>query len=297
MLCDIRIIPYLQADPGDLKMPDTYGEIAMKSILLHVHDDEGLESRLAAALAVAHQQRGHLACIQVTPVSDYVATDPFGGMYELKALFENLAERAAGVRTRVEARLARENVECDWSIHDDGVAASIVSRSRLADLTVLSLADHTRSKSVHPLPLVADVSLHSRTPVLAVPIAGSAFDPAGIAMIAWNGSPEAAHAVRAALPLLKMASAVHVVSFDEDQNFPMADVRRYLAGHGVSVECTERKLDGKTVGEAICRASALHTAAYVVMGAYGHSRFREAVLGGVSRHMLAHSQVPLLLAH
>lgn len=269
----------------------------MKSILLHVHDDDGLESRLVAALAVAHQQHGNLSCIQVTPVSDYVATDPFGGMYELKALFDNLAERAVEARTRVEARLAKESVEFDWSVYDEGVAASIVSRSRLADLIVLSLVDHTLGKSVKPMPLVADVSIHSRTPVLAVPHAGAAFDPAGLAMIAWNGSPEAAHAVRAALPLLKTASAVQIISFDEDQSFPMADVRRYLAAHGVTAGCNEHRLDGKTVGEALCHISSSHLAAYIVMGAYGHTRFREAVLGGVSRHMLAHSRISLLLAH
>jgi len=269
----------------------------MKSILLHVNDDEGLESRLVAALAVAHQQHGNLSCVQATPVSDYVVTDPFGGVYELKTLFEDLAERALETRTRVEARLATQNVEWDWSIYDEGVAASIVSRSRLADLIVLSLTGHTRTKSVHPLPLVADVSIHSRTPVLAVRHDGPAFDPAGVATIAWNGSPEAAHAVRAALPLLKMASAVQIISFDEDQSFPTADVRRYLAGHGVTTGCNEHKLDGKTIGETLCRISSALSAAYIVMGAYGHTRFREAVLGGVSRHMLAHSPVPLLLAH
>lgn len=162
---------------------------------------------------------------------------------------------------------------------------------------MLSIANHGRSKSVHPLPLVADVSIHSRTPVLAVPIASAAFDPAGTAMIAWNGSPEAAHAIRAALPLLKTASAVQVISFDEGQNYPMADVRQYLAAYGITTVCNEHKLDGKTVGEALCHISGALSAAYIVMGAYGHSRFREAVLGGVSRHMLTHTPVPLLLAH
>ena len=269
----------------------------MKSILLHVNDDDGMESRLVAALAIAHQQGGHLSCIQVTPVSDYVAVDPFGGTYQLKTLFEDLAERAAQARARVEARLTQEKIEWDWSIYEDGVAASIVSRSRLADLIVLSKAGHTQNKAKHVLPLVADVSIHSRTPVLVVPTTGPAFDPNGIAVIAWNGSPEAAHAVRAALPLLKTASVIQVISFDEDQNYPMAYVRRYLVGHAVIAECLELKLEGHTVGEAICHAAMEQKAAYVVMGAYGHSRFREAVLGGVSRHMLMHSQVPLLMTH
>lgn len=269
----------------------------MKSILLYVNDDEGLESRLAAALVIVHQQRGHLSCIQVNPVSDYVATDPFGGAYELQTLFKDLAERAVKTRARVEGLLGVEGLEWDWSVYNDSVAASIVYRSQLADVIVLSQEAHTRTKSVYPLPLVADVSIHSRCPVLAVPIACAAFDPTGTAMIAWNGSPEAANSVRAALPLLKLASAVQVISFDEDQSFPMADVRRYLAAHGVTAGCNDHKLNGKTVGEALCHISTSLSAAYVVMGAYGHTRFREAVLGGVSRHMLAHSPIPLLLAH
>ena len=77
----------------------------------------------------------------------------------------------------------------------------------------------------------------------------------------------------------------------------MADVRRYLAAHGVSTRFNEHKLNEKTVGEGLCHVSKKLSAAYVVMGAYGDYRFREAVLSGASRHMLAHSSIPLLLAH
>lgn len=269
----------------------------MKSVLLHINDDAGQEARLLAALAVVRQQGGQLTCIQVTPVSDFVATDPFGGMYEVKTLFDQLAKQAEEARVHVEARLAEESVECEWSIHNGNVEATIARRSRLSDLIVLSQTDSARRAGAQPLSLAADVAIHTRTPVLAVPVAGPAFDPDGTAIIAWNGSPESAHAVRAALPLLKRAGAVHVITFDEDEDFPMDDVRRYLAAHGVTGECAEHRLDGKSVGEALCHAATVRKAAYIVMGAYGHSRFREAILGGVSRHMLAHSPVPLLLTH
>ncbi len=272
----------------------------MKSLLLHVNDDEGQESRLVAGLAIAKAHDAHLTCIQVTPVSDFVLTDPFGGMYELKTLFEHLAKEAVEARTRIETRLASESIAWDWSVHDGNVASTIVSRSGLTDLIVLSQSvnqSSARKRGGQPLSLVADVAVHARTPVLAVPLGGSGLDPTGVAMIAWNGSPEAAHATRAALPMLKRARAVRIVTIDEDEDFPMDDVRRYLAGHGVVAECSEHRLDGKTVGEALCNAAALHQAAYIVMGAYGHSRLREAVIGGASHHMLAHSPVPLLLAH
>ena len=269
----------------------------MKSVLLHVNDDAGQEARLLAALVIVRQHDAQLTCVQVTPVSDFVVTDPFGGTYEVKTLFEALAKQAVEARDKIEARLAEEGIEWQWSIHDGEVAGTIVRRSQLCDLVVLSQADSARDAQAHPLSLVADVAVHARTPVLAVPITGPAFAPGGVALVAWNGSPEAAHALRAALPMLKLASAVHVITFQEYMDLPLDDVRRYLAAHDVAAECVEHRLDGKSVGEALCVAATQHMAAYLVMGAYGHSRFREAVLGGVSRHMLAHSPVPLLLAH
>ena len=269
----------------------------MKSVLFHVNDDTGQESRLVAALAIARQHGARLTCIQVTPVSDYVVTGPFGGMHQVTMLFEHLAAQAVEARTRLEARLSQERVPWEWSVHDGGVAATIISRSRLADLIVLSHEGRTERAAARSLPLVADVAIHARTPVLAVPIEGQAFDPDGVAVIAWNGSPEAAHAARAALPMLKLASAVHIITLAEEKDLPIDDIRRYLEDHGITAECNAHGLSGKPVGEALCQAATAHNAAYVVMGAYGHSRFREAVLGGVSRHMLAQSPVPLLLAH
>ena len=269
----------------------------MKSILLHVNDDPGQESRLLATLALVRQHGARLTCVQVTPISDYVVTDPFGGMYQVQTLLEQLANRAVEARSHIEARLANEGFEWDWSVYDGDVAGTIVQRSQLSDLVVVSQADNARGHRPRPQLLVADIALHVRTPVLAVPIAAPAFNPGGLAMIAWNGSPEAGHAVRAALPMLKMASRVQVVTFDENEETSKDDVQQYLAAHGIATECAIQHLDGKSVGEALCLAATTRDAAFVVMGAYGHSRLREAVLGGVSRHMMAQSTVPLLLAH
>lgn len=269
----------------------------MKSILLHVNDDAGQEARMLAALAIVRQHSARLTCMQVTAISDYVVTDPFGGMYQNQMLLEHLAKQALDVRARVEERLATEGLDWNWSINDGDVAGTIVQRSQLSDLIVLSQTDNARGNRTRPQSLVTDVAIHARAPVLAVPISELTFNPGGIAMVAWNGSSEAGHAVRAALPMLKKASGVHVITFDENHESSNDEVRQYLAAHGITAECAERQLEGKPVGEALCLAATARKAAFIVMGAYGHSRFREAVFGGVSRHMMAHSTVPLLLAH
>lgn len=269
----------------------------MKSVLLHVSDDMGQEARLMAALAIVRQHGAQLSCIQVTPMSDFVAADPFGGMYDVQPLFELLAKQASDARARIEARLSAEGIAWKWSVHNGNVAGIIVQQSALTDLIVLSQADAGREANANRSSLAAEVAIYARTAVLAVPIASPAFDPVGVVIVAWNGSPEVAHAVRAALPMLKQSSAVQVITFDEGVDFPTDNIRHYLAAHSVKAECAECRLDGKSVSEALSLAVKQYNAAYIVMGAYGHSRFHEAILGGVSRDMLAQNSVPLLLAH
>jgi nucleotide-binding universal stress UspA family protein len=270
----------------------------MKSILLHINDDEGQEARLQAALAVARIRGGRLLCVQVTPVSAYMAADPFGGMHEVKMLYDHLATQAAVARTQMETRLSHEGVEWEWHAYVGDVAKTIVDRSRLVDLIVLSLPSHDRKSGHHPPSLVTEVVLHARSPVLAVPIATHALQLDRKPLIAWNGSPEASSALRTAIPLLHPVCSANIVTFDfENENYPMEDARAYLANHGITSTCIDIACGSHSVGEALCSAAIAHNAAYVIMGFYGHSRLREAIVGGASRYMLMHSLVPLLLAH
>jgi nucleotide-binding universal stress UspA family protein len=189
-------------------------------------------------------------------------------------------------------------VAWDWLQIDGPSLQAILDRSRLADLVVLSLAAKGEDDDEPALSLAAGVAIHSRAPVLAVPEGSGGLDALGPAMIAWNGSPEAAHALRFALPMLRRASEVHIVTATEDSiQFPAVDGCQYLARHGLRSELREWPRDGRPVAEALSDAARDLGARYVVMGAYGHSRLREAVLGGVTREMMRENPVPLLLGH
>ena len=160
----------------------------MKSILLHIHEDEGQEARFSVACDLARAFDGHLTCVQVTPLSAYVAADPFGGFYPIAGLYEYLNEQNRIIRSRLEKRLAQEKLQWDWQDCDGDVAQTLVSQSRLADLVVLSQSGVGQHDGARPLPLVADVAINTRAPVLAVPANVTAFDPGGTAIVAWNGS-------------------------------------------------------------------------------------------------------------
>jgi len=269
----------------------------MKSILLYANRDPGMESRLQAALDVTRLVGGHLTCIQVTPYDSFIMGDPFGGVYALPTVIEQVQRVAGEQRREFEERLAGEGVSWDWLRFDGAPAQVIVDRARLADLIVLSLPGGD-STSLGPQAIVADVLVHARAPVLAVPPQGRGFDAAGPALVAWDGSLESSHALRLTMPMLQRASAVHVVTVTESESeFPATDACRYLALHGIEAELSEWPREGRSIAAALIDAAASRSAGYVVMGAYGHTRLREAVLGGTTRDMLHQSQLPLLLAH
>ncbi len=117
-------------------------------------------------------------------------------------------------------------------------------------------------------------------------------------MIAWNGSAEAAAAMRSALPLLPRASAVHLVEVEEKPSaYPRDLAARYLARHRIGVQIVQRQPKDGSAGDAISEAARELGAGLIVMGAYGRPRLLESLLGGVTRDLITHSEIPLLLAH
>ena len=147
--------------------------------------------------------------------------------------------------------------------------------------------------------LAFDVAVHAAVPVLAVPPGEITFAADGAALVTWNGSAESASALHAALPMLRPASATHVVTIGEADapEFPATDACRFPSRHGIAREVRPFPKSARAIGPAILDTLGEIGAAYVVMGAYGHSRAREFLIGGAQSHLLAHCPVPLMLAH
>jgi len=120
-------------------------------------------------------------------------------------------------------------------------------------------------------------------------------------LVAWNGSREATRAVHDALPLLRRAEKVTVLSIDPDEDaeprLPGADVSLHLARHGVTAQAATIAGTDVAVGDLLLSYAADHDIDLIVMGAYGHTRLREVVLGGATRTLLRHMTVPVLMSH
>jgi len=274
----------------------------MRSIVLHIHEDDCLEARLQAALDLARQFDGHLTCLQAIPY-DYGVPGDFYGVIGAELAME-FTKEARRVREKYEARLEKEDVRWDWHV-SDGSAMRLVSHyGPLSDLVVLG-ARNPIGRTDSPSVLVSDLVGQLRAPMLVMPCDIRSISSEAPVTIAWNGSAEAAHAMVGAMPLLLRASEVHILTVSEDEEKEqMARAPRsaaeYLARHDIEAEIVEishAKDDEESISEKLVSASQSRDAAALVMGAYGHSRLRERVLGGVTRDMLSDPAIPLLLSH
>jgi nucleotide-binding universal stress UspA family protein len=119
-------------------------------------------------------------------------------------------------------------------------------------------------------------------------------------LVAWNGSREAARAAHDALPLLQQADQVHVLAINpgaDAGDIPTAEISQHLARHNVRVEASQLVAKDLDVGDVLLSRAADLGSDLIVMGAYGHTRLRETILGGATKHLLAHMTVPVLMSH
>lgn len=264
----------------------------MKSILLHVNEDDGMEGRLSVALDIARALGGHLTCFHVTPFSAYVNFEPFGAAVVNAALIDELRDRAETLKARIETHLRGGDVPWDWSSVDGDPARALASAAALADLVIVSQTAG-RGAGVPPA-IVDDVAVSVGCATLMVPAGADRLRLDEPMVVAWNGSEEAARALRQAVPLLRLGSEVAVVMVGEDSGvFAQGEAATYLARHQVKAELHTLPARGD-VAATLLDFAAEKGAAALVMGAYGHSRLRETLLGGVTRSMLRDAAIPVL---
>ena len=275
------------------------------TILVHVDNSPYAEGRIRLAINLATACRSHLVGSAMAGVARFVYPDPslpvavdlIGQQIEAMqeradqalALFETLAQRA-GLETHERRRL------------DDEPDTGLALQARYADLVVLSQAGAAESSPELVSALPGYVMLHSPRPVLVVPAMQPPEDIVRHALVAWNGSSEAARAISGAMPLLHKVREVTLAVFNPESSYglhggqPGADAALWIARHGVKVNVVVQETRADVGDALLSMASGLH-ADLLVMGGYGRTRFRELLLGGVTRTVLANMRLPVLMAH
>lgn len=268
----------------------------IKTILFDVHDDGAVFDRLQLVLSLARACGAHIHCLHVTPIQAYTISDTFGGTFVNQDLIAAFQKDAADLRKAIETRLASEDVTWDYEEITGEIVPHIVQAAALSDLFITGRGARDRGFGGPSISLIGDVVEKARTPILVTGEDLDSFDTFGPAVIAWNGSCEAADAVRAAVPLLQLASEVRVVEFDEQRSrrFPSTRVLEYLSRQGIPAQF-EAHTTSRGVDEALVRYAIRQGANMIVMGGYSHSRAGEYLFGGVTRSLLNRCPIALFV--
>ncbi len=287
--------------------------MAIRKILLPLTGTTAGEAALSTALTAATFWNAHVSALHVRvdarDVAPLAGEGLSGAMIEemMSATEKESAERAHAVRTLFDRFVASHGIVlAEARAGALGATASfaavmgreedlVAQLARLADLTVVAHpdtgADVSSSDALHA------VLFDSGRPVLVAPPAVPQTLGSRVC-IAWNGTAESAAAVLAALPWLQRASAVRVLSAAEYQRSgpPAQDLLPYLALHNVHAELGTFKARERDVGAGLLAATAEFGCDLLAMGAYSHSRLRQLILGGVTRHVLEHAALPVLMS-
>lgn len=279
--------------------------MAFKSILTILSDAKSATSQLDAAVALARREDAHLdvLCIGVdrTQTGYYYA----GATAILtQEAYEQAKEEAAAAEAAVRDRLGREDIRwgIDTAVSQIGALGGPVSMlARFADVVVL-VKPYGKNGGPAAEAILEAALFEGHAPVLVLPEGYSGADFGSRVVLAWNQSDESLRAARAAMPILKAAAAVDVTIIDPpthgpERSDPGGMLSQLLARHGVHAEVSVLAKTLPRTSEVITRHARDINADLIVMGAYGHSRFREAILGGATRNMLETADIPVFMAH
>ena len=276
-----------------------------KTVLVHVDQSRPSATRLRVAAQLAKQHTAHLVGAAMTGISRFIFES--GGFNPDDPVFAHQLEHLHQYARKGLAqfdRIANESGvdSIEARLVDDDAAGGMALHARYADLAVLGQFDPSESLPGLMSNFPEYVMLNSACPVLVLPFAGEFNGKFSRPMLAWDGSQQASRAVAGALPILRQAALVDVVVFNPESGSdahgeqPGTDLALYLARHGIKVNVIQRRIN-IDVGNALLSLTTDLGSDLIVMGAYGHARFREVVLGGATRTILTSMTLPVLMAH
>jgi nucleotide-binding universal stress UspA family protein len=280
--------------------------MTIRDLLVHTDQTQATQVRLEAALTLAERFGAHVTAL-------YLAAEPFirsaAGFHlpadVVREYLRHTEAEAEPVFAAARQAAERRGVELETRLETgslDRLPAILARIARNADLVVVG-EPRPEESGVDETALVEAAFMDTGRPALVVPYVGAQALPPGRVVVAWDGSREAARAVHDALPLLRQAEEVVILIVDADKLGPRfgpqpgVGILAHLGRHGVAARVKAVESGGAAIVGLILVQAAEEKADLLVMGGYGHSRLREMILGGVTRHMLERMSVPVLFAH
>jgi nucleotide-binding universal stress UspA family protein len=278
--------------------------MSYKTILVHVDLSPRMAARVRLAAAISKVEGAHLIGAAMTGISRFVSPDSNIELARpvIAGFIDTLHQHATLALEQFDTLAHGLGVaSCEKQLISDDPEGGLVQLARFCDLVVLSQTDPGRPVAGAVRDLPEYVMLSCARPVCMVPYAGEFDNLDGRAVVGWNDSIEATRAVTQAIPLLRRASGVTVAVFENGgpQDVPasqLVGLAAWLARHQVNaeVEVLHAEIDA---GDALLSLATDRAAGLIVLGGYGHTRFRELMLGGVTETVLRKMTTPILMSH
>ncbi|WP_416067594.1 universal stress protein [Rhizobium sp. ZK1] len=267
--------------------------------ILNIVKEDVTEAELDAAVILARFEKGHLSLLLVEaaeppPVGVNLEFVSAPWQAENQKNRSRLLDRVQDLEATLTRKGISNDVECAYTeiVRIDNVVGE---QAQLSDVAVIGndiLAD----------PVIRDAVLdgllfHAHVPVIVNPTAADKWEENTV-LIAWTDAPAASAAVKASVPLLKRARSVRAVMVDSSgsEREVTAKLQSYLSHHGIDIVVDCVGSNGLTVAEALDAHADQMQSDLLVMGAYGHSRLRERIFGGVTRSMLERRKRPIFIS-
>lgn len=279
--------------------------MSYRTVLVHLDGDARCAARVAMALQLAARYDAHLVGLATTgalalPVA--VEADLRGWPDIVDRVRTQQRERAQAWVDAFKAQAGASGLKSfEAVLTNEETEAAMVRLGRLSDLLVISQGDAKDPGSTVEADFPQHVFMQTGRPVLLLPRTGAVATLGRTVLVAWSGTRESARAVNDALPMLNAADKVFVLCVDRAEEATVSrlqlnDLRHWLERHGISAECAQVSTT-EDFGDTLLARAAGCGADLIVMGGFGHPRWAELVLGGVTRTVLESAVVPVLISH
>lgn len=272
----------------------------IKTILVSLNNHHCFDTTMAAARDIAQQYGSHIIGLYVIPTAIvYSAPYGYGGPVNFIEMNRFYRSKAAGIEDRFNDFRRKENLNAEWRLANSlghFVSDAVIEHGRESDLIILG-----NDNSIHEgLQFESRIVQATGRPVLIIPNTTAINLRFKKAIIAWDGSREAARAAFDAVPLLQMSEETQVTCFNGNNerelsgDLPGSELANSLARYDIKAEVVSEKTK-KSVSQALMNRA--ETGDLLVMGAYGHSRLREDILGGVTKAALSRMPCPIFMSN
>ena len=272
-----------------------------RDILVHVKANEDWSEHIDVAMRMAKTFNARVTGLRTSQSAARIKQFPGAEPQAVLDVEAKETALAAKAEQRFRETLKANSVDGDWDTAEGNASEILMLAGRVHDVIVVKQTQEGVDEPGWDVPEACAVS--SGTPTLVVPSEGSFPSSGERLLIAWNGSQQAAAAVHGAMPLIHRAKHVTVMigrgkeSLSTITRYPKLDIVGHLSRHAAEVSTWAFEAHDWEAGARILDIADEKNADLVVMGAYGHSAWRELFLGGATRHVLKHMTLPVLMAH